>query len=229
MSVLKSILRSFDDTTSFSNKSYAGCELEVSLLAPKEFLDKNGLLNTGKRLKKHELSGKEHVEQVILVKNRSRNLGDLTTWQMKDMLDDLGFNIGVTVSKSFSSDFTAAMGLGGFSIPFWGLVPRLFGVFTSRFQKLLFLKLSPSKKRLHIRLFEMHDGSWVIVAHIDVNWISFNVPRVLLNHLRNGQGDYIRGTRLMFALLQRFKEKLESHRVVQFEDIEKIIKDHHND
>ncbi|KKU16197.1 MAG: hypothetical protein UX26_C0032G0006 [Parcubacteria group bacterium GW2011_GWC1_45_9] len=225
MSIFSSLVRSFDDTTSFSTKSYAGCQLQLSLVTPEEFLEKNGQLNTGQRLKKHELSGKEKVEQMIVVKNARKRLGNLTVWQIKDIFDDLGFNIGV-MGKSGSSDITAAMGLGGFSIPFWGLIPKFFGVFTSRFQKLMYLKLTPSKRRLHLRIFEMHDGSWVIVAHIDYNWINFNIPKVLLNHLGSGKGDYIGGTKLTLELLLKFKDKLESHRVVQFEDIEKIIKSH---
>ena len=223
MSIVSSFVKSFDDTTSFSLKSYAGCELEINLVEPEEFLEKNGQLNTGKRLKVHELSGKEHVEQVILLKNVSKDLGDLTTWQIKDILDDLGFNIGVLVSHSFSSDFTAAMGLGKFSIPFWGLIPKLFGVFTSRFQKLLFLKLAPGKKRLHLRAFEMHDGSWVIVAHIEMNLFSVNIPRIIWKHVRYGHGDYINGTKLMFELLSEFNRCLENHRVVRFENIKEIV------
>lgn len=224
MSVLKSILRSFDDTTSFSTKSYAGCGLEISLVDPEEFLEKNGKLNTGKRLRINELSGKEKLEKIIIIKNSKKELGDLTTWQVKDILDDLGFNVGVTVGEKRSSDITAAMGLGGFSIPFWGLIPKIFGVFTSRFQKLLYLKLVPSKRRLHLRIFEMHDGSWVIASHIDYNWINFNIPKVLLNHFKSGRGDYQNGTKLMHDLLLKFKDSLESHRVIHFESIEKIIK-----
>ncbi len=224
MSIVSSFIRSFDDTTSFSLKSYAGCELGIFLVSPKEFLAKNGKLNTGKRLQMRELSGKEKVGQIIIIKNTREEFGDLTTWQIKDILDDLGFNVGVTVGGKRSSDITAAMGLGGFSIPFWGLIPKLFGVFTSRFQKLLLLKLTPSKRRLHLRIFEMHDGSWVIVAHIDYNWINFNFPKVLLNHLKYGKGDYLKGTKLMYDLLLKFKDSLESHRVIKFESIKEIVK-----
>lgn len=223
MSIFSSFVRSLDDTTSFSLKSYAGCELGVALVNSREFLEKNGLLNTGKRLKKHELSGKEKVEKIIVIKNLNGEFGDLTAWQVKDILDDLGFNIGVLVSHSFSSDFTAAMGLGKFSIPFWGLIPRVFGVFTSRFQKLLFLKLSPGKKRLHLRVFEMHDGSWAIVAHMEMNLFSLNLPKVFWKHVTFGHGDYDNGTKLMFELLSEFKRCLENHRVIKFENIKEIV------
>ena len=129
MSIIGSFARSFDDTASFSLKSYCGYDIDIALVDQKEFLAKNGKLNTGKRLQLRELSGKEKVEQIIIVKNTKADLGDLTTWQVKDILDDLGFNIGVTVGEKRSSDITAAMGLGGFSIPFWGLITRFFGVF----------------------------------------------------------------------------------------------------
>ena len=223
MSIIGSFVRSFDDTTSFSLRSYCGCDIDISLVSPKEFLAKNGKLNTGKRLQLRELSGKEKVEQIIIIKNVRKELGDLTTWQVKDILDDLGFNVGMTFGEKRSSDITAAMGLGGFSIPFWGLIPKIFGVFTSKFQKLLYLKLTPSKKRLHLRIFEMHDGSWVIAAHIDYNVINFNIPKVLLNHLKSGKGNYVKGTKLMYDLLLKFKERLVAHRVIHFDEIEKIV------
>ena len=69
MSIIGSFVRSFDDTTSFSLRSYAGCDIDISLVSPKEFLAKNGKLNTGKRLQLRALSGKEKVEQIIIIRN----------------------------------------------------------------------------------------------------------------------------------------------------------------
>ncbi|KKS06927.1 MAG: hypothetical protein A2418_00050 [Candidatus Brennerbacteria bacterium RIFOXYC1_FULL_41_11] len=223
MSIIGSFVRSFDDTTSFSLKSYAGCDLGISSILLDKFLEKNGKLNSGKRLKAHELSGKENVEEIIVLKNLNHDLGDLTAWQVKDILDDLGFNIGVLISHAFSSDFTVAMGIGKFSIPFYGLIPKLFGVFTSRFQKLLYFKLSPGKRRLHARFFEMHDGSWAVVAHIENNIFSLNILRTLMTHIPAGKGDYVNGTKLMFELLMEFDRCLKSHRVVRFENIKSIV------
>lgn len=227
MTVISSIVGSKDDLVKPKQKSYWGYKLDVQLVDRHEISDKVELLPTEKRALAHELSGKEPVEQVIIIKNAKKSLGRLTTSQIKDILDDIGFNVDPTFSGKHFADFEAIMNVGGYSIPGWVKLARILArIFPSQ-EKDLLLKLSPGRDRLHIRVFEMNDGSWMLVAHTDFNWINLNIPRIYRAHVSSGgpvgSGDYITGTIMMHTLLKKFVEKMEKNETLPIKEIETVI------
>jgi hypothetical protein len=232
MSVISSIVSSGDDLVKPSKKSYWGYELGIELVNRRLISDKVKLLPTEKRAVAHELSGKEPVEVVIVLKNTKKSLGRLTTNQVKDLLDDLGFNVSPTFSGKHFADFEAVMNVGGYSIPGWVSFGRTVARFFPSQQKDILLKLSPGRDRLHIRVFEMNDGSWMIAAHTDFNWINLNLPKIYKAHVYSGgpvgSGDYITGTIMMHALLNGFAKHLRKNEILDYEEIGMITRRAYN-
>lgn len=229
MGVVSSIIRSSDDDIKPKGKSYWGYGLNVKLIDIEKISKKKYLLPSEQKEVRHELSGKEPVEKVIVVKNSNKKLGRLTTSQVKDLLDDMGFNVDVLVGDNHFSDFDAVLNVGGYSIPGWVWLARMVTKLIPTSEKLLLSKLSPGKDRLHVRIFEQNDNSWVIIAHTDANWLSLNLARVYKAHLQEGEGDYVTGTIMMFNLLKKFSKFLSSNKIFKQKDIDKVIRDSYSE
>ena len=90
----------------------------------------------------------------------------------------MGFNVDVLVSAKFYSDIDAVMNIGGSTLPGWVYVMRNISKKFPSKEKLLLSKLSAGKDRLHLRIFEGNDNSWLIVAHTDYNWLSLNLKKI---------------------------------------------------
>jgi len=221
MGILKTIIRARDDLEKPKTKSYWGYKIEAELMKVKDVKEKERLLPSDKRAIKHELSGKEPVEQIIVVRNSSKKLGRFTTDQVKEMLDDMGFNVDVSLSKDHFSDFSAVMNVYGFAIPGWRSFANWVSKRFRKLEKLLLAKLAPGKYRLHIRLFEGNDGSWTIIAHTDVNW-NLNLFKVFKAHVSSGAGDYKTGTLMMYKLIKSFKKYSEKNKLFPYSEIEKV-------
>lgn len=98
MGLLNTIKRSQDDYDLPSKKSYWGYEIDVSLIDVERITQKVNHLPSEKRALLHELSGLEPVDKVLIIKNKKKNLGRLTTYQVKEILDDMGFNVDTIFS-----------------------------------------------------------------------------------------------------------------------------------
>ncbi|KKR30350.1 hypothetical protein A2715_00905 [Candidatus Woesebacteria bacterium RIFCSPHIGHO2_01_FULL_39_32] len=237
MGIANTIIRSRHDLVKPKNKSYWGCDLDIKLVDVDHFRTKKTVLPTEKRVLAHEISGKEPVERVIVLDNKKKSLGRLTTNQVKEILNDMGFNVDVIISEKYHADILAAMNIGGTAIPSWIKLARIVARILPSAEKLLLLKLSPGKDRLHIRLFENNDGSWIVVSHTDHNWMSLNLVQVYKSHLKGGfsknaeekgAGDYVTGTLMMSALLNKFNEKLQKNRIFTYKEIEKLVRSAYN-
>ena len=204
-------------------KSYWGYQLHIELLDREQITKKSSLLPTEKRLVSYELSDIEPSEQYILLSNAKKSLGRLTTSQIKEILDDMGFNVDTILSGSHLSDIAAVLNINGFVIPGWRQCITFLSHFSPDMEKLFLTKLAPGKKRLHVRLYEMNDGSWVIVAHTDWNWMSLNLARTFHAHVVTGTGDYKTGTKMMYTLLEAFKKNLEQNSILSYREISQII------
>jgi len=228
MGIINTIKRSEDDLVRPKHKNYWGYEIDVQLVDHRKITEKVKLLPTEKRALAHELSGREPVDNIIILTNLKKSLGRLTTSQIKEILDDMGFNVDTILSGAHFSDFSAVMNIGGFAIPGWVYLARSIAKFFPSTEKLLLLKLSPGKDRLHIRVFEMNDGSWMIIAHTDHNWMSLNLPKVYRAHINSGKsvgsGDFVTGTLMMYALLKNFVNIAKENKVLPYKDIEEITK-----
>lgn len=213
-----------ENPLSVKSKSYASCVFDIALVSAHDIVHKDFLTHAELRAVQIELSGKEPVEQVLIVRNGGREGRKITRWQMREMLGDIGFGFGPTLSKKRLSDFVGIMNIKGYTVPFWrvlvGIVKKIFPAA----EKPLLLKFAPGKKRLHIRVFEMQDGSWMITAHVDWNWITLNVFRVLHAHIGSGKGDYASGTRLMQQLFVTFNALFRQGKPIQYGDIAPIVR-----
>ena len=223
MGITDSIVRSKDDLVKPRYKSYWGYSLDINLLKLKDMSKKLKPSPSEKRALKHELSGIEPVSDLIVLNNNKNNLGRFTTSQIKEMFDDIGFNVDVLVGERRDADISAVMNVGGYSIPGWVKLARFITKFFPSNEKLLLTKLSPGKDRLHIRMFENNDGSWLIAAHTDHNWLSLNLYKVYKAHGSYGAGDYVTGTRIMYELLRKFSWYLKNNKVLPTKEIDKIV------
>lgn len=219
MGIIDTIVRSTDDLLKPKKKSYWGYKLDIDLVDVEKIQNKVRLLPAEERAVAHELSGKEPIEHVIVLSNSLQKLGRFTTLQIKELFDDMGFNVDTIVSELHHSDIAAVMNVNGFVIPGWEAFAQFVARIFPSWEKLLLTKLAPGRERLHIRLFEMNDGSWLIAAHTDWNWMSFNLLKVFHAHATVGAGDYEMGTRMLFELLHMFRKRLEANTVMTYQDI----------
>jgi len=224
MGIVDTIVRSKDDLVKPNKKSYAGYLLDVTLVDISKIQEKVTILPAEQRALDHELSGKEPIQKIIILKNSHKSLGRLTTNQMKDILDDMGFNVDTIFSSLHYADTAAVMNINGFVIPGWIYFAKLLIKLNPSWEKLVLTKLAPGRERLHIRVFEMNDGNWLIAAHTDWNWMSLNLKKVIHSHIEQGTGNYAIGTRMMVALLNTFKDRLEQNKILSYKDILNITR-----
>ncbi|MBI4058347.1 hypothetical protein HY408_01130 [Candidatus Gottesmanbacteria bacterium] len=224
MGVVNTILRSKTDSHKPHKKSYWGYHLNVRLIDTHKLTGKTTLLPAEKRMVAHELSGKEPVEKVIVLTSSGRGTGHLTTHQIKEILSDLGFNVDTILGRRHHADIHAVMNINGFVLPGWETLVRLISKRRPAIEKLISAKLAPGYERLHIRLYVMHDGSWLITAHIDGNWMNINLAKVVASHFKTGSGDYRTGTTLMYQLLRKFNRCLLANQIIRHEDITRITR-----
>jgi hypothetical protein len=227
MSIVSSIINSKDDLVKPEKKSYGGCDLDVRLEDVAVIKDKQYPFPSEIRALLHEFSGKEPVKEFVVLTNRSK-MGRLTTFQIKEMFNDMGFNVGATFGGKHFSDFDAVMNIGGYNIPGWVKFARIISkLFPSQEMNLL-RNLSPGRDRLHVRFFENNDGSWLLVAHTEHNWLSLNLANVYKAHVGYGAGDYITGTIMLYLLLREFAKKIKENKVFSEKDIQKVLAQAYN-
>ncbi len=225
MSILTSIKRSKDDLKLPVTKSYGKCELSFEKINVGRLKEKKNKTNAEYRMFRHELSGRENIKKVILLRNKNKNYPGLNIWQVRDLFDDMGFNTDVKLSSVFFSDLSAVINLGGYSVPLYSFFEKKLSNIFPKFGKLLKRKLSPGKSRLHVRMFDNGDGTWYITSHLDIhNWITLNPIKIIRSHIKEGTGDYIFGTRAIEILLKKMIESIEKDVIFDFNNIEKIIK-----
>lgn len=223
MGILNTIIRSKDDLKKPKSKSYGDFNLKFDLIDIKDIRNKKNLSITEKRALMHELSGVEPIQKILLVKSGGESK-ILTSPQMKEIFDDMGFNVDPIMSKDYGGDFSAVMNINGFLIPGWKWLTHKIANLFPWLEKLLITKLSPGRERLHIRAFHNNDGSWFITAHTDWNWIDINLFRVFKAHGKAGAGDYHLGIVILFDLFKEFNKRIENNTVLQVKDIDKIVR-----
>lgn len=219
MGIINSILRSKDDLVKPKKKSYWNFQIKVEIIDINSITDRTKKSPSEKRLLLYELSGKEPVEQVILLKNEHVSLGNFTTLQVKDMLDDLGFNVDTILAGRHESDFSAVMNTHGYLIPGWEKIIVKISEKFPILEKLLLFKLAPGKERLHIRAFELNNGSWAFVAHTECNWMNPNLVKVFKAHGIRGSGNYAMGTLMLYELLLAFAKNLKKNQILPNSEI----------
>ena len=210
-----------------SKKSYWGCKLDVSLESVEQIREKPHPYPTEKRALLHEFSEKEPIKDFVVLSNLTKSNGRLTTFQVKEMFNDMGFNVDPSFSGKHHADFEAVMNVGGYSIPGWVKFARAISYYLPTYEKILLRKLSPGNDRLHLRFFESNDGTWLIAGHTDYNWLSLNLPRVYRAHINSGMGvgsgDYITGTIMLYLLLKEFSKKIELDQILTERDIQHVL------
>lgn len=170
-------------------------------------------------LKKHELSGKEPIEKVLVL----QGVG-LDKARVKKMLSEMGFNVRIVVGNRHHADLVAIMGINGFWIPGWEFLVKFVAWLSfSGLKKMFLAKFTPGKERLHLRLFLSVDKKrWVITAHTDWNWINLNLFKPIRSHLMKGMGDYKTGTLMAHRLFKLFFQRLADNKSVSYDEIVKV-------
>jgi len=171
MSIKSSIERSLDDNLKPSQKSYSRCKLDFKLIDVNLYRNKKDRSEAEERLVGGELTI-ETIKELILIRNVMSK--EINLWQIRDILNDIGFNTDADLVETYSADLNAVYNFGGYIIPYYKQFVEMICKKGSKFRKLLLYKLAPGKSRLHIRLFDIRMGQWLISAHIDhVNWMNF--------------------------------------------------------
>lgn len=228
MGILSSIVGSKDDLVKPNKKSYWGLIFDVSLVDAEYYRNKKYLSSTEKRMLRFDLSDKEPIEEVIVLNNPKKDLGRFTTEQIKEILDDMGFNVDPMFGGNHFADIIAVMNIGGFSVPGWVRIARLIAKLLPSREKMLVTKLAPGKDRLHIIAYEANNGSWIFACHTDFNWLSLNLPRVYKAHVGHGAGDYITGTLMFYSLLKEFGKCVNNNKILSLNKTQWLIMDAYN-
>ena len=228
MTIISSIVGSKDDLVKPDKKNYWGFVFDVSTVEASYFRNKKDPNPTEKRMLGFDLSDKEPIEKVVVLKNTKKNLGRFTTEQVKEILDDMGFNVNPRFGGKHLADIEAVMNVGGYSIPGWVKMARVISKLLPSREKLLITKISPGNDRLHVIAYEGHDGSWVFASHTDFNWLNLNLPKIYKAHVGHGAGDYITGTIMFHSLLENFGKYVDANKLFNVSVVQKIIKKAYN-
>jgi len=223
MSIFRTLLRSKDDLEKPDRKTYWGYTFGVKLIKASDILEKKALSPTEKRTLLFDLSEKEPVDEIIILDNVNKGLGKITSFQMREILDDIGFNLDPWLWGKHQADIEAVMSITEFSIPSWVKVVRFVAKYLPSYEKAVATKISPAKDRLHLSLFENNDGSWIVVAHTEPNWLSLNLRRVFKAHVGHGAGDYVTGTIMAYGLFKGFSKCLEKDSLFTVKKINQVL------
>jgi len=222
MSIRSSFIRSKDDFEPFETKSYSSIDFAYEGVQLDDFL-KVLEDDTKQRIFDREYSI-DHAKQAIRIFDNGGKA--ITVNQLRDIFDDVGFNVDVSFTDIHNSDILMAYNIGGYVLPFY----RYLGEFLSRVfpkYRLLFLyKLSPGKKRLHCRFYHLSDSSWLMTSHVDhANWMRIGTPKLIIDtHLKKAGGDYEQGSSIMNTVIDMLKGRFKEKKLL-FIDIEKECKE----
>lgn len=222
MSVRSSILRSKDDNKSFSTKSYSNITLGYEVLDAKKFIEEKDN-EMRRRLYNREYTV-DHVERIIKLFNKGE--GIITVNQIRDIFDDVGFNVDTSFSEYHNGDILMVYNIGGYLIPGWKHIVKLLYGKNPELKNLYLTKLSPGIKRFHSRIYQNDDGCWYITSHVDeANWMNFLNPYLLFkSHFMKGTGNYKLGTKIMEKVMVELEESFNKKENL-FIDIQKIYQE----
>lgn len=223
MSIRSSIDRSKDDLNDFEKKSYANIKLGIEILNLDEFVV-SSIHDTHTRIKSREYIV-DHAKTGIRIFNRLPDTV-ITVNQIRDIFDDMGFNVDVSFSEVHNSDIMLVYNIGGYLVPFYKEITDWISKWRPRLKLLLQTKLSHGKKRLHGRLYHYFDGSWILLTHVDAaNWMNMiNPAEMIRSHLVKGTGDYVMGTKIMIEAFNKMAILFEDRKPF-FIDINQIYLD----
>jgi len=173
----------------------------ISVDKIEEFCEKNGDVDTYKKMMIHDIP-KEHVENIIALAKKGGD--NLQKDEMEKLLTDLGYNVKVLMSKTFGCDYDAATNIGGYSIPGWEKVVDYLRKYNNNLAVFFGKRFAPGKSRLHIHVYEGNTHTYVI-PHIDeFNWINSNIAGVKKSHVGYGAGDTTTGNKYFLKSLMEY-------------------------
>ncbi len=222
MSIKSAIKRSADDNDDFKSKSYAEVKgFKVERLDLDKLSEKQDLSDCERRI----LANEYNVQGCKVVYRIFSSTG-ITLNQIREIFDDMGFNVDVDLSWVHYADITAVTNIGGFVMPFWRSIVALIIRYIPEYELMLLSKLSPGKKRVHLLIFHENDNSWYVTTHVDeLNWwVIFRPFKMLKAHLSNGQGNYKLGDRIMRRVFDKLILNFKKEKLLVM-DIDKIYKE----
>lgn len=176
---------------------------EIKLKSVKSFCKNNNGLNAYEKMSFFELKH-EPIEKIISISRK--DCEELTETDIKKILEDLGYNINVLLSKKDSCDFDAAVNINGYSIPGWKKFIVFLRKLNTNIAVFLGKRFAPGRSRLHLRFYK-GNKNWYAIAHIDFNWMSLDLRKINKAHNKSGQGDYKTGNRCFAECLKKYFEK----------------------
>ncbi|HCP08861.1 MAG TPA: hypothetical protein DIT25_03635 [Candidatus Moranbacteria bacterium] len=202
MSITSAHRRSKNDLDAFETKSYSNIQLGHEVISLDDLLNSPDLQEGEKRVlqEEHKVQHAGFAIKIFDLNGRA-----ITVNQIREIFDDLGFNVDVAFSETFESDIMMVYNIGGFVIPFWIYLVAPIIRTKKAYNNLLITKLSPGKKRLHGRIFHNSDSSWYLITHVDnSNWLNFINPVDLVrSHFTKAAGDYNLGHKIMSDVFEK--------------------------
>ncbi len=165
-----------------------------------KFCKKNNDLNILRKMMSHELV-KEPAEKVIVISRQNKK--KIRKKYFNKLLEDLGYNVNVLLSKSHEADYEAAINIGGYSIPGWAKFVKLLRKFNNNIAVFFGKRFAPGKSRLHVRIWQ-GEKHWYLIAHIDKYNYVFNIKQIGRSHIGSGAGDYKRGNKYFLDSLKYY-------------------------
>jgi len=221
MTIRSAFRRSRNDLLGFEKKSYAELtSFDYQKISLKTLDQRKHEKDTFNRIvtEEYEVQGAKFSHRIY-------TNPVLTVNQFREIFDDVGFDVDVMFSNVYGCDISMAYNVGGFVIPFWRKLARVVYKRSPWMKHLLLTKLSPGKKRFHVRCFNSNDGSWYLVSHVDdCNWLNISNPKGLyISHFKKANGNYKLGTKIMTSMLSKLKRKFNQRQNL-FVDVDKIYK-----
>jgi hypothetical protein len=175
---------------------------EISPEDLRSFCKRKDGLGACEKMELHELKT-EPVEKVISISRKDGK--DLPEKDIKKILEDLGYNIDVLLSKKDSCCFDAVINIGGYSVLGWKKFVKLSRKINTDVAIFLGKSFAPGRSRLHLRLYR-GSKNWYVIAHIDFNWVNWNLAKINRAHNHSGKGDYKTGNKCFVESLKKYFE-----------------------
>jgi len=196
----------FFSNTAKSEKNYARLNFTLEIVKRETLEEKTHKTKAEENMLKYELGSEPAQEALLLTSD-----GGFTDKQLIHLLEDMGFNMDLTMTEKHYADMTGTVNIGGFVVPGWRNFVNGIGNRFPKMKILLSYKLAPGVQRLHLRVFQQDENSWYIVTHVDEsNWMKPDIKGIINSHVKRGAGDYDTGNKFMFNYLNRFIAYLNS-------------------
>ncbi|KKR06105.1 MAG: hypothetical protein UT34_C0001G0145 [candidate division WS6 bacterium GW2011_GWF2_39_15] len=221
MSLRSCLSRFKEEKLPFSHQSYSTLKLgarEIVLSEIMHTIDND----TERRIRRREYIVDKAKYATVLYDKTGKSI---TTSIIRDLFHNIGFNTDTVFGEPHNADVTCTANIGGYIFPFWRSFIYLINK-SSPTRILLTQRLGPGRKRLHVRLFNSDDGSWIVITHVDhSNWFNFLDPiQSVKSHFVKATGDYELGNKMLESIITQTLRNFDNQKHLHL-DINQIYLD----